>query len=165
MKRPAGWLPSLFVCAILCAAAWGQAQTITIAISSDPAGASLSGSGTRATSLSLGTVSRIGGAQPIGVTRSTTASDWTLSTPFDVTVTKDVLLVLSTSYTLQANIATSDAVKVWSVDAIPLTTTPASMSITGSYATVTQHSLAVKIPNNAPPGAFSNTITLTAISN
>jgi hypothetical protein len=151
-------LAALFVSA----AAW--AQTITISVSSNAAGAALAGSGTKSTSFDFGTVSRMGGVVPIGVTRTTSSSDWTLSMPFDVTVTKDVALT-SASYTLQAQLSLSDGVRTWSADSIPLSTTSATITVAGTYASTAPHTFALKIPDNATAGAFSNTLTLTAVSN
>jgi hypothetical protein len=168
MDRARGFPKSLtttiFVMMLLVSAA-AHAQTITISITSDPAGVALAGSGTKATSFSTGTVSRSGGTLPVGMTSSTTASDWTLSTSFDVTVTK-VSLPASPSYTLQAILSVGDAVRVWKVDSVSLNSVTAStISINGTYAASVPHTFALQIPDNAAAGAFSNTITLTAVSN
>jgi hypothetical protein len=153
-----------FLAVFIVSAAAAQAQTITIEVSSNAAGASLVGSGTRTTSFDFATASRSGGGLPIGVTRTSTESDWTLSTPFDVTVTKDVALT-SASYTLQAQLSVADGARVWSVDSVPLSTTAVTISVGGTYASAMQHMFALKIPDNAAAGPFSNTLTLTAVSN
>jgi hypothetical protein len=144
-----------------------HAQTITITIISDPAGVALAGSGTNAASFAMGTVSRTGGFVPVGITMSTTSSNWTLSTPFDVYVVESQSQGNgNSSYTLQAMLSVADAVRVWKVDSVALNAVTAStISINDSYDTVTSHMLSITIPDNAPAGAFSNTISLTAISN
>jgi hypothetical protein len=141
-----------------------RTQTITIAITSDLAGATLSGSGTNATVLSAGMISKQGGA-PSGVTLTTSASSWSIGTPFDVTVTPN-LLPLSTSYTLQAQLTSADAVRHWFIDSIQLnSSTPVTITATGTYVLPQQHTFSLQIPDNSPAGALSNTITLTAIAN
>jgi hypothetical protein len=150
--------------AALFVSAAARAQTITIAVSSNAAGAALVGSGTRTTSFDFATVSKIGGITPIGVSRTTSSSDWTLSTPFDVTVTKDAALT-SASYTLQAQLSLADGVRTWSVDSVLLSTAAATISVSGTYGSAIAHTFALKIPDNAAAGAFSNTLTLTAVSN
>jgi hypothetical protein len=109
-------------------------------------------------------VSRRGGTLPVGITRSKGPKDWTLTTTFDVTVTKTALT--SASYTLQAILSVADAVIGWDIDAVPLdSVTAATISISDPYADAVAHTLDVTIPNKRAAGAFSNTITLTAISN
>lgn len=141
-----------------------NAQTITVTISSDLLGATLSGSGTTAAALSMGLISK-GGAAPSGMTLTKTATSWTLSTPFDVTVTKDLTLV-SVTYTLQAQLSTSDSSRTWSVNSLPLNAlAPVTLTTIGAYAVPESQTFTLQIPDGAPPGALSNTIVVTAISN
>jgi len=150
---------------VLVMSATAQAQTITIVVSSHPAGVNLAGSGTHAAGFSAGTVSRNGGPLPIGMTRTTTASGWMLSTPLDVLVTKDAGLS-SASYTLEAILSTPDAERTWQVDSVPLNSSSNStISVSGDYATTTGHTLEIVIPDRCAAGAFSNTVSLIAVSN
>jgi hypothetical protein len=152
------------VIAALFVSVGARAQTITIAVSSNAGGVALVGSGTRTTSFDFATMSRIGGFVPIGATRTTSNADWTISTPFDVTVTKDAALT-SASYTLQAQLSVTDGVRTWSMDSFPLSTAAATISVAGTYASTVTHTFSLRIPDNAAAGPFSNTLTLTAISN
>jgi hypothetical protein len=161
--RQAGPAIAAFVLLLLSVNAY--AQTITITVSSSASGVNLAGSGTNAVSFSAGVISRTGGSLPIGITRSTTVSDWTLGTPFDVLVTKDVL-VTSASYTLQAILSTPDAERTWQVDSVPLNSSGNStLSMSGTYAATTEHTLEIVIPDSCAAGAFSNTVSLIAVSN
>src|SRR6266849_10633251 len=67
------------------------------------------GSGTNSASMSFGSMQAFGGTVPSGVTKTTTGSSWTISTPFDVKVTCTNLtlpcnLAISTSYVLTAQL-------------------------------------------------------------
>jgi len=99
------------------------------------------------------------------MTVTKTATSWTLSTPFDVTVTKDLTLV-SVTYTLQAQLSTSDSSRTWSVNSLPLNAlAPVTLTAIGAYAVPASQTFALQIPDGAPPGALNNTIVVTAISN
>lgn len=142
-----------------------HAQTITISVASNGAGVTLAGSGTGSTGFNAGTVSRRGGSLPIGLTRSTAASDWTLTSPFEVTVTKDVALT-SASYTMQAQLSTADSLRIWKIDSVTLNSLSAlTLTVGGTYGAAAVHSFGVTIPDNDASGAFSNTFSITAISN
>jgi len=139
-------------------------QTITVTVSSDLLGATLSASGTSAAGLSMGSISK-GSAAPSGMTLTKAASSWTLSTPFDVTVTKDITLI-SLTYTLQAQLSTSDSQRTWSVNSLPLNAlAPVTLTTLGAYAVPQQETFTLQIPDGAPPGALSNTIVVTATAN
>jgi hypothetical protein len=135
---------------------------ISISVLSDPAGVTLAGSGTHAASFAIGTVKRNGGTLPVGVTRSKTASNWTLSIPFDIQVTGSS----GTGFALQASLTASDAVRVWKLDSVTLNSSSAVTIVpNGTYGTTVLHTLTLTIPNNAAAGSFSNTISLLAVSN
>src|SRR5260370_31638246 len=92
------------------------AQTIILTVSSDLAGVTFSGSGTHNASFNSGLISK-NGMLPTGLSVTRTATRWSISSPFDVTVTKDLTLG-SLTYTLQAQLSSPDASHVWKVDSI-----------------------------------------------
>jgi hypothetical protein len=153
----------LILVALLLCAGRGWAQ-VTLAFVSDPSGITLSGSGTSAASMSFGTVRAFGGTVPSGVSKSTTASSFTLSTTIDVQVQKGVLDSLSPNYTLTAKLQISDLTNTWKFNAITLSTTAATITSTGAYGT-TANSFSLTVPFSAAAGAISNTINFTVTSN
>src|ERR1700674_2515585 len=92
------------------------AGSINLTFVTDASGLAVTGTGTSTASLPFGTVSMYSGTVPTNVTKTvngTTSFD--LSTPFDVRV--DLANSASTTYTLTATLATSDAVNTWSIGA------------------------------------------------
>ena len=148
---------------VLLGACRAPAQVITLAFISDPNGAALIGSGTFAGSLNLGTVQAFGGTVPSGVTKTTTANSWILSTPIDVQVLK-VGLIVSSSYTLVGQLLLADVQNTWKWDSAALSTSPTTITTSGAYGT-TASTLSLDIPFSAPVGTIVNTVNITAISN
>jgi hypothetical protein len=147
------------------AAQGAHAQTVTIIFSSDPGGISLAGTGTPSASLTFGNIQVFGGSVPTGVTKTVNGTtNWTLSTPLDVLVTKSAFT--STSYTLTAQLQTFDPTNTWTLGGLPLSSaSAATITLTGSYGINSAYSLALTIPFSAPAGTFSNTINFIAIAN
>lgn len=128
--------------------AWGQGQTssgtltvraelassINLTFLTDANGVTLTGSGTNVATLDFGAVSQFT-TPPPKVTQTVAATSFTVSTPFNVSVTKSN--VTSANYALTAELQTTDAVNGWTIDTFPLTTVPAaptSLTVTGVYA-------------------------------
>src|SRR5438045_7288246 len=80
--------------------------SINLVFNSDASGVALTGAGTNAATLAFGNVSAYG-AVNAGVTRTTAATSFTVSSPFDVLVTKSNSA--SANYTLKAQLNAADA--------------------------------------------------------
>lgn len=134
----------------------------------DPSGIALSGSGTSATSANFGTVAAFGGTVPSGVTKTAGASSFTLNTTIDINVSKgplDILDLLSMSYTLTAKLQAADAQNIWKWNSVTLSTTPATITTAGVYASTTPYTFSLTIPFSAAAATISNTIQMTAVAN
>jgi len=90
----------------------------------DANGVTLTGSGTNVATLDFGAVSQFT-TPPPKVTQTVAATSFTVSTPFNVSVTKSN--VTSANYALTAELQTTDAVNGWTIDTFPLTTVPAAL--------------------------------------
>ena len=173
--RQIGWALAGMLVLLACGTA--QAQTasgtlnaqlinksgIWLIFNSDAAGVTLGNAGTSAATLNFGTVAMYQ-APPLGVTQTRTATDFTVSTPFDVYV--DVGGVASPSYRLQAALQTAPGVFTFKVDAVTLTTVAATVvAADPGYRTNVQHTMSLTIPNTAPAGVISNTVNFTVTAN
>jgi hypothetical protein len=147
------------------AALRAHAQTVTITFNSDPGGISLAGTGTSSASLALGNVQAFGGSVPTGVTKTLNGTtNWTLSTPLDVLVTKSAFL--SANYTLTAQLQISDPNVTWTLGGVALSSASAgTVTLSGSYDINSAYTLALTIPFSAPAATFNNTIDFIAIAN
>jgi hypothetical protein len=139
------------------------ASTINLTFVSDIAGVPLTGSGTNTATLNFGTISEFGPLSP-NVTRSIVGSNLTVRTPFDISVTESN--VTSDSYTLTAQLTTTDATNSWAVDAFTLNSaTPTTLTAAGVYATNAPHTLALTVPAAEAAGAITNAINFVALAN
>jgi hypothetical protein len=138
--------------------------SISLTVSTDSLGYAVTGSGSSAGTMALGSVQMYGGTVPTNVVRSLTGStSFTLTTPFDVTA----LLANSSSSTfvLSAWLTSTDAVNTWTIGTVGLTTTAQPIASTAAYTTVTPYSFALTIPAANTSGSISNTINLGALAN
>lgn len=170
---------SIAVLALVLAAAVCQAQVnasgtlnaklinksgIWIIFNTDAAGVTLGNAGTSAASLNFGNVAMYMTTPPAGVALTRTATDFTVSSPFDVFV--DVGGVTSTSYRLQANLQSAPGVYTFKVDAVTLTTTASTVvAADPNYRTNVQHTMYLTVPKTAPAGVVSNTVNFTVTAN
>jgi hypothetical protein len=139
------------------------AGTINLTFVSDGSGVPLGGTGTNAASLDFGTVSQFGNISA-NVSRVLGSGFMTLSTPFDVLVTKSN--DASATYALSAQLTTAPGVNGWTIDTFPLNaTTPTSLTVTGAYSSAMAHSLILNIPNTEVAGTISNVVNFVAIAN
>lgn len=139
--------------------------SISLVFNSDAAGVALSsGAGTNAATLNFGTVSAFG-AIPATITRSTTASDFTVSTPVDVLVSK--ANVTSANYTLTTQLNAADAVNTWAANGATFTNAAAgTATATGAYGSNVPVTLAITIPFTTASGTtISNIVDFTATAN
>jgi hypothetical protein len=141
------------------------ADSINLVFNSDGSGVALtSGAGTNAAALDFGTVSAFG-AIPATITRSTTASNFTVSTPVDVLVTKTNSA--SANYTLTTQLSTADAVNTWAANGNTFTNaSSATATATGAYGSNVAVTLAITIPFTTASGTtISNTVNFLATAN
>ena len=159
--RAAGWGVLL---ALAAAPASLSAQLLGIDLTFDSVAGSvpLAGAGTGTGVLNFGTVSAY---QPVGggVTRASTASDYTLSTQFAVRVTK-ALIVLSSHYTLRARLTVAQPL-TWTVNGTAMTTSFQTISTSQNYGTTAPYPVGFTVPLAAAAGAVSTTIEVMAIAN
>jgi hypothetical protein len=149
------------------------ACSLTLTLQSDASGIVLGGSGTSSASMSFGTMQAFSGSVPSGVTKSVGSSNWKISTPFDVKVTCENLttllpctLVMSASYTLTAQLQSSDSTNTWQVGSSTLSSSSAStLTASGTYSQATAYSFALTIPFVEPSGTISNSINFVATAN
>jgi hypothetical protein len=140
-------------------------SSINLVFNNDVAGVPLSsGAGTNTATLAFGNVSAFG---PIAanITRTTTALNFTVSTPVDVLVTK--ANSASANYTLKAQLGAADAVNTWQVGGTTVTNAAqATITATGTYAANVPETIALTVPfTTANATAISNTIAFTATAN
>jgi hypothetical protein len=138
-----------------------SAQIVVLTIASDPSGVTLGGILPTAVTLSFGTAQAFGGTVATGVTKTVGASNWTLSTPIDVTVTQ---VGISTSYHMTAQLTAADATNTWSLNSIAFSTTTATITNSHAYGTA-PYSLSLTIPFSAAAGSISNTVNITVTAN
>ena len=151
------WLGLLLVPAL------GSAQTLEVSLHQDPAGISMSGSGTGAATMSFGTISRFG-LPPSGVTITTSPSAWTVSTYFGVRAT--LTSGTSSSYRLQGQLQSADADRTWAINGQTLSSgVPVDVMLNGAYDSELRQTLTIMIPDSSPPGSLGNVIELTVIPN
>ena len=138
-------------------------SSIGLTFESDGAGVSLTGAGTNAATMDLGTISAYETIATPGVTRSVTASDFTVSSPFGVKVIK--ANTLSANYTLAAALASGDATNTWKINAVTLTTSNQNLGSTYGYGSAVAHSMQLTVPFTASTGGISKVLNFTATAN
>ena len=139
--------------------------TISLVFNSDGSGVNLGGAGTANATLAFGTVQAFGGTLTTGVTRSNTATSFTVSSPVDIFVDKSN--VNSANYKLTAQLNTADAINSWSVAGIPVTNASAAViTSTGTYTNNVPTVVALTIPySNSTSLNISNSIAFVATAN
>ena len=140
-------------------------SSINLVFNNDVAGVPLSsGAGTNTATLNFGNVSAFG-AVAANITRTTTATTFTVSTPVDVLVTK--ANSASANYTLKAQLGAADAVNTWQVGGNTVTNAAqTTITATGAYAANVPEAIAITVPfTTANATAISNTINFTATAN
>jgi hypothetical protein len=137
-------------------------SSISISFENVPKGCSLTGAGTNAATLNLGTVSPAGAANAC-VNHSVTGTDYTVDTLFGVKVVK--ANNGSATYTLAAALVNADAANQWKIDSKNLSTTAVNLDTNAAYGSVQSKRLKLRIPQSTAPGVITNTIAFTATSN
>jgi hypothetical protein len=138
--------------------------SINLLFNSDASGVTLTGSGTNAATLAFGNVSAYGSLSA-NVGRSVGGISFTVSSPFDVQVSK--VNSASANYTLKAQLNTADAVNTWQVGGNTITSaSQVTITSTGAYATNVPYTLALTIPFATASGTnISNIVNFTATAN
>ena len=137
--------------------------SISLSFETDGAGVSLTGAGTNAATLGFGTVSAYGTIATAGVTRTLTASDFTVSSPFGARV--DKANSTSATYTLAVRLGSADATNTWKVNAITLTTSNQNLGAAYAYGSTQVHTVYLTVPFAATAGAINKVLNFTATAN
>ncbi len=138
-------------------------SSIGLTFENDAAGVALTGAGTNAATMALGSISAYGTIATPGVTRTTSATDFTVSSPFGVKVIK--ANTSSANYTLAAALASADSTNTWKINAVTLTTTNQNLGTTYSYGSAVAHTMSLTVPYTASTGAVSKVLNFTATAN
>ena len=137
-------------------------SSIGLTFENDAAGVALTGAGTNAATMALGSVSAYGTISP-GVTRTLSASDFTVSSPFGVKVIK--ANTSSATYTLAAALSSADTTNTWRINAVALTTSNQNLGTTFGYGSAVAHTMYLTVPFTASSGAVSKVLNFTATAN
>lgn len=139
-------------------------SSINLTFVTDVSGVALTGSGTNAATLDFGAVSRFG-TPAANVTKTSNTTTFTVSTPFDVLVTKSN--VTSATYALTAQMQTTDGYG-WTIDTFVIgfnPTAPTALTAVGAYDANVSHTLHLAIPFAAGAATIANTINFLATAN
>ena len=139
------------------------ASSIGLTFEDDAAGVALTGAGTNAATMALGTISAYGTIATPGVTRTRSATDFTVSSPFGVKVVR--ANGSSANYTLAVALASADATNTWRVNATTLTTANQNLGASYSYGSAVSHTMSLTVPFTASTGAISRVLNFTATAN
>jgi hypothetical protein len=140
--------------------------SISLTFISDVNGVTLTGTGSAAATLALGTISAYGYTPATGITQAVngsgnSATAFSVSTPFGVLVT--VANSASTTYTLAAYLGTADTVNTWTIDTDSVTATSGAIT-GGTFGTTGSHVLKLSIPFTNTSGTITNVVNVVATS-
>lgn len=138
-------------------------SSIALTFENDGAGVALAGAGTSAATMALGTISAYEAIATPGVTRTVTASDFTVSSLFGVKVAK--ANSNSANYTLAAALQSADITNTWKINAITLTTANQDLGNSYGYGSAVAHTMYLTVPVSASAGAISKVLNFTATAN
>jgi hypothetical protein len=137
---------------------------IALVFNSDASGVALGGAATSAATLNFGTVAMYMATPPAGVALTRTATDFTVSSPFDTYVTLGG--VTSASYSLRATLQALPGVYTFRFDGIALSTTSTTVvAADPNYAKDVPHTLSLTVPSTAPAGVVTNTVNFVVTAN
>jgi hypothetical protein len=138
-------------------------SSIALTFESDAAGVALTNAGSSAATMAMGTISAYETISTPGVTRSVTATDFTVSSPFGVKVVN--ANGASANYTLEAALASADATNTWKINAVTLSTVSQELGDNYAYGSPVAHTVSLTVPIGAPAGAISKVVNFTATAN
>ncbi len=153
----------LFMCLVAAPVpVFAQLFGIDLTFQSVAGSVSISGAGTGAATLNFGTVSAF---EPVGVgvTRTSTATNYTIATQFGVRVTKGAL-VFSPNYTLRARLTVVQPL-TWKVEGVTMSTSFTTIATSQPYTTPLPHALAFIVPLSSAAGAVNTNIEVMAVAN
>lgn len=138
-------------------------SSVSLVFTSDGSGVTLGGTATAAT-LAFGNVSAYSTISTSGITRTVNGTtDFTVSSPLNVTVNK--ANYTSSDFTLTAQLSAADSTNTWKFGGVDISDgTSKTITATGAYGT-TSETVALTVPFSASAGAVSKTITVTATAN
>ena len=138
-------------------------SSIGLTFENDAAGVALTGAGTNAATMALGSISAYNTVSTPGVTRTVAASDFTVSSPFAVKVVK--ANTSSASYTLAAALGSADTTNSWRINATALSTSNQNLGASYAYGSAIAHTVYLTVPFSASTGAISKVLNFTATAN
>jgi hypothetical protein len=138
------------------------ALLINLSFEPIPGSVPMTGAGGKNATLHLGSVSAF---EPLttGVTRTSGASNYTISTRFGVRSTH-LLPLLSPNYTLRARLLSAQPL-TWRIDGVTMSTTAATVATSQPYGPVIPHTVSFVVPFSQPAGAINAVLEVTAIAN
>lgn len=138
-------------------------SSIGLTFENDAAGVALTGAGTNAATMSLGSISAYNAIATPGVSRTVGATNFTVSSAFGVKVVK--ANSASSTYTLAAALGSADATNTWKINATSLTTSNQNLGASYSYGSAVAHTMYLTVPFSASTGAISKVLNFTALAN
>jgi hypothetical protein len=139
-------------------------SSILITFTSAPGGLAVTGTGSSAGALPIGSVQMYGGTTATGVTKALqTNVSYTLTTPVNVQV--DVANVTSSTYTLAAWEVSNDSHHTWSFNGVTLTGTTGPVDTAGGYGTPNPYNFVLLVPATSTANTVSGTVNFTATAN
>jgi hypothetical protein len=138
-------------------------SSIGLTFENDAAGVAMTGAGTNAATMALGSISAYNAVSTPGVTRTVAAADFTVSSPFGVKVVK--ANTSSASYTLAAALGSADSTNTWRIGSTTLSTSNSSLGATYSYGAPVAHTMYLTVPFTASTGSISKVLNFTATAN
>jgi hypothetical protein len=138
-------------------------SSIALTFENDAAGVSLTGASTSTATMALGDISAYEAISTPGVTRTATASDFTVSSLFGVKVVK--ANSSSANYKLAAAIDSADTTNTWKINATTLTTLNQDLGAAYGYGSAVAHTVRLTVPVLAPAGLISKVLNFTATAN
>lgn len=138
-------------------------SSISMVFNSNTSGVTLGNAGTNAATLNFGNISAFG-AVAANVTRTVAASSFTVSTPFDVQVSK--ANSASANYSLTAQLNSADATNTWQLSGTTIASaSAATLTSTGAYGSASTYTLALTVPLASAASSISNTVNFVATAN
>jgi hypothetical protein len=138
-------------------------SSIGLTFENDAAGVAMAGAGTNTATMALGSISAYGTIATPGVTRSLSATDFTVSSPFGVKVIK--ANTSSGTYTLAAALGSADSTNTWRINSVALTTSNQNLGTGYAYGSPVAHTMYLTVPFSASTGAVSKVLNFTATAN
>jgi hypothetical protein len=138
-------------------------SSIGMTFENDAAGVVLTGAGTNAATMAFGAISAYNTLATPNVSRSVSASAFTVSSLFGVKVVR--ANSSSSTYTLAAALGSADTTNTWRINATTLTTSNQNLGTSYSYNVAVAHTVYLTVPLTASTGPVSKVLNFTATAN